>query len=191
MRADRRFGRVEIQSDPQGTPKPDDLSGRLPGSSGFGTPGNPPPPTGISAVTGDVLLGVLGQVATDFLGGVTRRAIDASTRRTVSITLPPSESWSESGRLTVRLCLAAKSSTATSCAAGRAVASASVNVRGTAAGGAGATPTESAPGQSLRFRTTAAVVRRIRSARVVRIDASFTGATTHRTVTAHRTFARR
>jgi len=79
----------------------------------------------------------------------------------------------------------------TSVPAGRAVASASVNVRGTAAGGAGATPTESAPGQSLTFRTTAAVVHRIRSARVVRIDASFTGATTHRTVTAHRTFTRR
>lgn len=187
------FGRVSIESDPQGTPSPQNLSGLLPGSTGFGAPGSPPPPTGLGAVTGDHLLQVIDVAASDFLRAVTGFSVDAAAAggRTVTVTLLPPESWSESGRLTMRLCTAAKRNSATTCRASRALASASLGVRGTSFAGAGAGAGTSARPQTITFHTTAATVRRIRAARVVRIDASFAGAVTHRTVTAHRILVRR
>ena len=185
------FGRVQIQTDPQGTPKPIDLSGLLPGSSGFGAPGNPPPPTGIGAINGDFLVSILDEVAGDWLSGTTRQAADAAAKRTITVPLSPPESWAEPGRLTARLCVVPRSSKAANCSAGRAIASANVNVRGTSAGGAGATATGPTTNPPLVFHTTAAAINAVRSARAVLIEDQFTGAVTHRTVNAHHTFTKR
>jgi hypothetical protein len=185
------FGRVQIQTDPQGTPKPTDLSGLLPGSSGFGAPGNPPPPTGIGGVTGDLLLSVLDQVANDWVGSITRRAADAAAKRKITVQLPPPEAWAEPGRLTARLCIVPRTSKARKCSTSQSIASANVNVRGTPAGGAGSTPARSATTPPLVFRTTAAAVSAVHAARAVLIEDQFTGSVTHRTVNAHHTFTKR
>lgn len=201
------FGRVQIQSDPQGMPKPVDLSARLPGSTGFGAPGNPPPATGISAVTGDMMLRVIDQAASDWLGSLTRRAFAAAVTptvggltprgfaaaatRTVTVPLSAPESWAEGGRLTVRLCLAGQRSRARTCSAAHSVASARANVRGTPTGGAGAPASAETTNPPLVFHTTAAVIRSVRAAKAVLFQATFTGAVTHRTVAAQHTFRRR
>jgi hypothetical protein len=185
------FGRVQIQTDPQGTPKPTDLLSLLPGSSGFGAPGNPPPPTTIGAVTGNLMLSLLDQIANDWVRSLLRKAADTAGTRTITVQLPPPESWAEPGRLTARLCVVPRSSKAAHCSAGRAIASASINVRGASVGGAGATTTGPRTNPPLLFHTTTAAIKTVRAARAVLIEDQFRGDVTHGTVDAHHTFITR
>jgi hypothetical protein len=180
-------GRVQIVTDPpKRLPSPVDLSALLPGSAGQGAPGSPPPPTGIAAVNGDFLEQIVDEVATDWITGTTRSAVDAAGKRTVTVPMAPPESWAEPGRVFARLCVLARPSKGRKCSALQSVASAGVNVRGTPSRGAGAPATGSPPNPPLVFRTTATAIRAVRTSRYVLVELAFTGDTTRRKLVARR-----